>query len=734
MANSPAPKTVIDFSPIDQKVSSLLQQMTLEEKLGQLTQFSDGGPTGPETFKTNQSEWVAQGKLGSVLNMSGAEKTNALQRIALEKSRLKIPLLFGLDIIHGYRTVYPIPLAMSTTWDPQMVEQCARMAAVEGTSEGLRWTFSPMVDIARDARWGRITEGSGEDPFLGAAMAEAWVHGYQGQNLAAPTALVACAKHFAAYGAAEGGRDYNAAEMSERELREIYLPPFKAALGAGAGTFMSGFNTINGTPVSAHRHLLTDILRTEWGFKGFVVSDWTAIEELMPHGIALNGADAARKALLAGVDMDMCSKLYATHLPNLVERGKLNIEVIDEAVARVLRIKFALGLFEQPYTDETLASNVMLTPEHLTLARQAAESSFVLLKNASYRGQPVLPLRPDQNIALIGALADSKEDMFGSWVLRGDPKDVVTLHATLAEKIGENLRFISGVSPKAKFDEDFENAILAAKQADVIVMALGESSRMAGEAASRSRLDLPGRQSQLLQEIVMTGKPVVLVLFNGRPLTLPWEAENVTAILEAWYPGVQAGPALVRTLYGENNPSGKLTTSFPRFVGQLPMYYNHLNTGRPNFGKQIGNAYITGYIDETDTPLYPFGWGLSYTTFSISKTCLNTANIRAEQLNSGANILVTATVKNTGPCTGAEVVQLYIQHRGTSIARPVRELKAFSKISLAPGESCQVEFTLSKKELAFWSAELQWQVEPCELTVWIASHSKGGEPEKINIE
>jgi beta-glucosidase len=721
---------MFESEAIDAKVAALLQQMTLAEKLGQLTQFSNGAATGPGGAKIDQSDLAAGGGLGSILNLTGAKVCNELQRQAVEKSRLKIPILFGLDVIHGHRTVYPIPLGLSAAWDTDLAQRCARMAAVEATADGIRWTFSPMVDIARDARWGRIAEGSGEDPYLGSVMAAAWVRGYQGKDLADLTAMLACAKHYVAYGAAEGGRDYNTTDVSERTLRDIYLPPFKASLDAGAGTFMSAFNSLNGVPASANRHTLTDILRDEWGFQGVVVSDWDSIGELVAHGVALDGRDAALKAITAGVDMDMQSNLYDTKLPELVKSGRLRIGVIDQSVARVLRLKFALGLFERPYTDEKRAA-AALKPEHLELARQAAEASFVLLKNDPLRGKPLLPLEGSPTVALIGPLADDRAGMFGAWVMKADVNDAVTLRQSLAARLKERLFYAKGAETRGDSEAGFAEALSAARRADLVIMALGEAPDMSGEAESRACLYLPGRQLELLKLVASTGKPVVLIVFSGRPLALPWEAEHVPAILAAWFPGVQAGPALVRTLFGEVNPAGRLTATFPRSVGQMPLYYNHFQTGRPSPG---ADRYVTGYIDERNTPLFPFGWGLSYTKFEYSPTKITTAKIGAGELNRGGSIAVEAAVKNGGLHTGAEVVQLYISQRGTSVARPVRELKGYDKIVLAPGEERIVKFRLTKKQLAFWNLELQHTVEPGELSVWVSANSQAGHAAKIMIE
>ncbi len=606
---------------IDRRAAELLSKMTLEEKASQLAQYPGGNVTGPDNVKIDEKELAARGGIGSMLNMTvGVKGINELQRQAVEKSRLKIPILFALDVIHGYRTVYPVPLAMSASWDLALIERCARMAAVEASADGVRWTFSPMVDVAHDARWGRITEGSGEDPYLGSLIAAAWVRGYQGKDLADPTSVLACAKHFVAYGAAEGGREYDRADISDVTLRNIYLPPFHAAVDAGVGTLMSAFNTVASIPTSANHHTLREILRGDWGFRGFVVSDWTSVAELIPHGIALDGSTAALKALSAGVDMDMSSNLYASHLPELVKQNKLDVKIVDEAVTAVLCAKLAVGLFENPYTDESRFESTILKPEHIDLARQAAEQSFVLLKNDPVDGKPLLPLADGQTVALIGNLANNKDDMLGAWAVSGKQEDVVTLRQALSDRLKNKLIYVEGVVPTNDEENGFEDALAAAKNADLVIMALGESRWMSGEANARSSLDLPGKQLELLQAVVATKKPVVLVLFNGRPLAVPWEAANVPAILEAWFPGVQAGPAVVRTLFGEVNPAGRLTASFPRSVGQMPLYYNTLNTGRPAMGRKPGGGFYTGYRDDLNTALFPFGWGLTYTSFAYSPT------------------------------------------------------------------------------------------------------------------
>ncbi len=732
---------------IEHRIDALLQRMTVDEKVGQLVLYSAGVPTGPGTGRADYREQIAKGQIGSFGNLTGAAETNALQRIAVEQSRLRIPLLFGIDVIHGYRTVFPVPLGMASTWDPQLVEQAARVAAKEATAEGIRWTFSPMVDIARDARWGRIVEGAGEDPYLGSAMAAAYVRGYQGANLANADSLAACAKHYAGYGAAEAGRDYNAADMSERTLRQIYLPPFESAVKAGAASIMSAFNTLNEVPATANPMTLTRILRGEWKFQGLVVSDWQAVAELIAHGVALDGATAARKAILAGLDVDMESGLFQRHLSDLVRSGAVPESVLDEAVRRVLRVKFALGLFDHPYTPEIGAgAPTKLDPAHLELARTIAERSLVLLKNEKVGGSPLLPLSPKvRTVALIGPLADDASNMLGSWPGKGEAKDAVTLKSALEQRMlqsGGKLLYAKGTEINTASDAGFEAAVEAANQADLVIAALGEDApSMTAEAASRAHLDLPGNQEQLLERIAATGKPVLLIIFSGRPLALTWAAAHVPAMVQAWYPGVQAGPALVRTLFGDVNFSGKLTVSMPRSVGQEPLYYNELNTGRPADGVDLthppansAEKYVSRYIDEQNTPLFPFGFGLSYTQFTYSPLKLSETTASARALNSGTGyVTVSTTVTNAGTRVGREIVQLYIGQRGTSVARPIKELKGFRTLVLAPGEAQSVEFRLGRDELAFWNIDMQYTVEPAEVSVWIGPNSTQGQMAHFTI-
>jgi len=726
---------------IDAKVEALLRKMTLEEKIGQLVQYSAGQPTGPGTGRSDYNEMIERGQIGALFNISTAKETNAYQRIAVEKSRLHIPIIFGLDVIHGFRTEFPIPLGLASTWDPQVVEKAARVAAREASATGIRWTFSPMIDIARDARWGRMAEGGGEDPFLGAQLAAAYVRGYQGSRLDAPDSIAACAKHYVGYGAAEAGRDYNTTEISEHTLREIYLPPFHAAVNAGSATLMSAFNSINGVPASANPFTLTQVLRKEWGFRGIVDSDWTSVAEIMAHGIANDGATAARKAFMAGVDMDMASSLYHDHMLKLVQAGQVPQANIDEGVRRVLRVKFALGLFDHPYADESKESQAMLQPESIALARTAAERSFVLLKNAAAGASPLLPLSDKtRNIALIGPLADDSPNMLGSWAGLGRGEDVISFHAALAKHVGEEHLFhVKGSGITDGTDADIAAAVAAAGKADLVVLALGENAgEMTGEAASRAHLKLPGRQQELLEKVVAAGKPVVLIIFSGRPLTLPWAFEHVPAVIAAWFPGIQAGPALVRTLYGESNPSGRLVVSWPRTVGQEPLYYNALSTGRPAVAGS-DPKYVSRYIDEESTPQFPFGFGLSYSTFQYGATEIDSKTLKASQLRSALNkkvapaLTATAAVTNSGSVAGEEVVQLYVRLEGTSTAQPVRALKGFQRVSLAPGETKKVTFNLAPDAFALWSIDNQFTVEAAKATVWISPNSAAGTGTPLEI-
>lgn len=732
---------------VEPRIEALLKQMTLEEKVGQLVMCSAGVATGSGNSCGDYRKRVAQGEIGSLLNVTGAAETNAMQRMALEKSRLKIPLLFGFDVIHGYRTTFPVPLAMASTWDPNLIEQAARVAAHEAARDGIRWAFSPMVDIARDARWGRISEGSGEDPYLGSIIAAAYVRGYQGMSLANHDSLAACAKHYVGYGAAQAGRDYAAADISERTLRDIYLPPFEGAVDAGAASVMSAFEPLNGVAASANHTTLTKILRQEWRFTGFVVSDWNAIGELISMGVANDSAAAARKAISAGVDVDMQSGVFGNSLAGLVRTGAIPQQVLDAAVRRVLRVKLALGLFDHPYTSETAAgSPQQFNPQSLELARTIAERSLILLKNEAVKGAPLLPIASTaRTIALVGPLADSAVDMLGAWPAKGDAAAVVTLKSALAERVqwqGGRLLYAKGTEINATSETGFVEALNAARQSDLVIAAMGEQAAlMTGEAASRAYLGLPGNQEKLLQELIATGSPVVLIVFSGRPLALEWAAAHVPAMVEAWYPGVQSGTALVRTLFGDVNFSGKLIVSVPRTVGQEPLYYNQLKTGRPAVNVDLTHPpitseekYVSRYIDVQSTPLFPFGYGLSYTTFTYSQLQLSSTTIHARSLSGGeGTIRVSATVTNSGARAGREIVQLYLGQRGTSVVTPEKELKGFKLLTLAPGESKQVEFSIGRKELAFWNIDMRHVVEPAEVTVWIGPNSAEGQSVRFNI-
>jgi beta-glucosidase len=736
----------------EKKIDAILQKMTLEEKVGQLVQYSAGQPTGPGTGRTDYQDMIQKGQIGALFNITTAREANAFQRVAMEKSRLKIPLVFGLDVIHGYRTEFPIPLGLAATWEPELVQKAARVAAREASASGIRWAFSPMLDIARDARWGRMAEGNGEDPYLDAAMARAFVLGYQGDHLNAPDSVAACPKHYVGYGAAEGGRDYNSVEISEHTLREFYLPPFRAAIDAGAATIMTAFDSLNGVPTSANPFTIKQILRKEWGFEGVVDSDWTSIAELIPHGIANDPATAARKAFLAGVEMDMVSSFYHDTMEGLVRSGQVPEAEINKAVRDVLRLKFALGLFEHPYADEKREADAMLQPESVALARTAAERSFVLLKNSAAGAAPLLPLSTDsKNVALIGPLADDAVDMLGSWSAQGRKEDVLTLRASLVEKLGaDRVHYATGGEVTKSSDEQIAEAVKTARESDTVILALGESGpEMTGEAASVAHLGLPGRQQQLLEAVVGAGKPVVLILFSGRPLTLPWAFEHVPAVLAAWFPGVQAGPALVRTLFGESSPSGKLAVSWPRAVGQEPLYYNALNTGRPAGDSDLtkppwegSTKFVSRYIDEQNTPQFPFGYGLSYTSFSYGPTQAGSAQISAKAFNEGlhdskpsasSDLIVSADVSNTGTRESEETVELYVRLEGTSTAQPVRALKGFQHVKLAAGQTQRVTFHLGPDAFALWDDQNKYVVEPARAKIWISPDSAHGSEATIEI-
>ncbi len=696
---------------IEKRVSALLARMTLEEKLGQLQQLAG---QGDGNFAPEHVEMARKGLLGSTLGVRNGGRPNQLQRVAVEESRLKIPLLFGFDTIHGYRTIFPIPLAEAATWDPSLAERSCSIAAKEAYAAGLRWTFAPMVDIARDPRWGRMTEGAGEDPFLGAAFARARVRGFQGEDYSQPGKILACAKHWVAYGAAEGGRDYNTTDMSEQTLRSIYFPPFKAAVDAGVGTLMSAFNSLNGVPTSGNPFTLTKVLRDEWKFDGFVVSDYTAVQEMIAHGYAADGKDAARLSLNAGVDMEMVSRLFNQNAPALLQERKVTQATIDEAVRRILRIKFRLGLFEKPYVDESLEKTAYLTPESRAIARDIAGRSMVLLKNE----RDTLPLTKSVgSIAVIGPLADDQRSPLGWWSGDGKDSDTVTPLAGIRSKVSPQTKvtYAKGCDILADDVSGFAEATAAARASDVAIVVVGEPKEYSGEAASRASLDLPGRQMDLVKEVARVGKPTIVVLVNGRPPTIGWIVDNVPAILEAWMSGTESGNAIADILFGDVNPGGKLPVTFPRLTGQVPIYYNHLNTGRP----PKDDRYNSKYIDAPWTPQFPFGFGLSYAQFRISNVELSATQIRPD-----GSVRVTAEVENIGKRAGDEVVQVYIRDVAASIARPVKELKGFQRVTLQPGEKRRVEFVLGREHLGFYNHDMKFVVEPGEFRVMVGSNSQ----------
>ena len=739
---------------IDRKVNALLAKMTLEEKLGQLVQYNTAGATSatvaagqeadlaanPEAnYRLDPMQLAQAGKLGSMLNVTGGARIRSYQHAAVEQGRLHIPLLFGADVIHGYRTIYPVPLGLAASFDPQLVTELSRMAAEEATTAGIRWFYSPMVDISRDARWGRTTEGAGEDPYLGSAMARAYIRGYQGDTLNKPDSVAASVKHFAAYGAVEAGREYNTTDMSESRLRQIYLPPYKAAIEAGAATVMSSFNALNGVPGTANPYLLTTVLRKEWGFSGFVVSDYTAIMELLHHGIALDAATAAEKAFNAGVDVDMMSHLYDAELPILIKSGRVSMATVDESVRRVLRVKFALGLFDNPYPTQSEVTAAVA--EHRPLVRQAAEESLVLLENKSN----TLPLAPNAKIALIGPLADNPNEMQGSWAAGRRTTDVITLKSALEERTttqGGSVTYAQGTEILSTSDSGFAAAEAAARQSDVVILALGESSSMSGEAGSRAHLDLPGNQQTLLDRIAALNKPTILIIFSGRPLVLTRATTEAQSILEAWFPGTEAGHALTRVLYGDVSPSGKLPMSFPFTEGQEPLYYNQFPTGRPANNADLTqlpgpkSRFISRYIDAPNAALFPFGFGLSYTTFAYAPVTLsrNTVPLKEATPKSSSLIIAATTVTNTGKVPATEIVQCYVGNRGASLEQPVRGLRGFLRVTLAPGKSKEVSFPLGFSELSFFDNSGRQVIEPTEYTVWIGGDSLASNAAHFSIQ
>jgi beta-glucosidase len=702
---------------ISAKVDSVLSLMTMEEKLGQLTLLSSGfSETGP-TLRDDFEQLVREGKSGALFNAYTVEYTRRMQEIAVNETRLGIPLLFGFDVIHGYRTIFPIPLGESATWNPELIERVSRAAAEESAAAGLHWTFAPMVDVSPDPRWGRIAESAGEDPYLNTVIGQARVRGYQGDDLKDLTTILATVKHFAAYGAAEGGRDYNTVDMSERVLRERYLPPFKAALDEGARTVMTAFNEYDGVPATGNKFLLNQILRDEWGFDGFVVTDYTSIPEMIAHGVAANETEAVELAMNANVDMDMQSVTYLNELPKLLEEGRITEEQIDQAVSRILYAKFELGLFEDPYrySDAQREEETIMKEEFLDLALEISKESIVLLKNE----EELLPLSKDLNrIAVLGPLADNKREMLGSWAGAGQAEDNVTLLEGIRNYVSEGTDVVHarGVDFEDSSTEGFSEAVNLARSADVAVVAVGERALMSGEAASRATLDLPGVQREFLEAVHETGTPVVMVLMAGRPLAIDWADENIPAILNTWFLGTEAGNAISEVLFGDTNPSGKITATFPAVTGQVPYYYNHKNTGRPMDPDQ---KYTSKYIDAPNEPLYPFGYGLSYTTFEYDNLTLDRTSISASD-----SLQVSVDVTNTGDIAGEEVVQLYIRDLVGSVTRPVKELRGFDKVNLQPGETKRVNFTITPDDLAMYDVDMNWVVEPGDFKVFVGRHSE----------
>lgn len=717
-------------------IDALMKKMTLEEKIGQLNLPSAGDITTGQASNSDIATKIREGKVGGLFNIKSVGKIKEVQKIAVEQSRLKIPLLFGMDVIHGYETVFPIPLGLSCTWDMNLIQRSARIAATEASADGINWTFSPMVDICRDPRWGRIAEGAGEDPYLGSQVAKAMVKGYQGDDLKKNNTILACVKHYALYGAAEGGRDYNTVDMSHQRMYNDYFPPYKAAVDAGVGSVMTSFNEVDGIPATANKWLLTNVLRKQWGFKGFVVSDYTSVNEMIAHGIGDLQTVSAR-ALNAGLDMDMVGEGFLATLPKSLKEGKVSLAQINAACRKILEAKYKLGLFDDPYKycDENRAKTEIFTSENRKEARSIAAQSFVLLKNQGN----LLPLKKSGTIALIGPLADNKSNMTGTWSVAADFSKPISLYTGLKEAVGDKINIL--LAKGSNLEEDslleeretmfgkslgrdhrpaeviLQEALNIANQSDVIVAALGESAEMSGESSSRSMIGIPSIQEELLRALLKTGKPVVLVLFTGRPLTIKWEQDNVPAILNVWFGGSEAGHAIADVLFGEVNPSGKLTATWPQNTGQIPLYYAHKNTGRPLEGQWF-QKFRSNYLDVSNDPVYPFGYGLSYTTFNYSDITLSTSSIKQ-----GESLTANITVTNTGSYEGKEVVQLYIRDMVASVTRPVRELKGFQKIDLKPGESKVVTFAISPEDLKFYNYDLKYVAEPGEFRVYIGGNS-----------
>ncbi|GET31611.1 glycosyl hydrolase [Prolixibacter bellariivorans] len=731
---------------MDQKIDALMQQMTLEEKIGQLNLPGAGDITTGEATNSDIATKIKNGEVGGLFNIKTAAKIREVQKIAVEQSRMKIPLIFGMDVVHGYETVFPIPLGLSCSWDMSLIERSAHIAAIEASADGICWTFSPMVDISRDPRWGRVAEGSGEDPYLGAEIAKAMVKGYQGDSLTKNNTIMACVKHFALYGAVEAGRDYNTTDMSRIRMYNEYFPPYKAAVDAGARSVMTSFNEIDGIPASANKWLLTEVLRKQWGFKGFVATDFTAINEMVSHGLG-DLQTVSALALKAGVDMDMVGEGFVTTLKKSLEEGKITQDEIDRACRLVLEAKYKLGLFDDPYRycDTERAKEDIFTPEHRRIARETAAQSFVLLKNH----QNILPLQKKGTIALVGPLANNRENMDGTWSVAGDFKNSVSLLDGIRNVAGDKVKVIYARGTNVVADSALEarvsifgkptyrdnrpadvmirEAVNAARKADVVVAALGEAAEMSGESSSMSHIELPENQRELLKALLKTGKPVVMVLFNGRPMAIKWEQEHVPAILDVWFGGTEAGNAIADVLFGDVNPSGKLTATFPQNLGQVPIYYNHKNTGRPLPEGKWFTKFRSDYLDVSNDPLYPFGFGLSYTTFDYGKMKLSSDSLTGDQ-----TLTVSVPVTNAGDRDGKEVVQLYIRDMVGSVTRPVKELKGFQKIDLKAGETHTITFNITPDDLKFYNYDLKYDWEPGEFEIMVGGNSRDVQSARIN--
>jgi len=731
---------------MDQFVTSLLGKMTLDEKLGQLNLPGAGDITTGQAGNTDIAKKIREGKVGGLFNIKSVAKIKEVQRIAVEESRLKIPLIFGMDVIHGYQTVFPIPLGLSCSWDLNLIEQSARIAAIEASADGINWTFSPMVDIARDPRWGRIAEGAGEDSYLGSQIAKAMVTGYQGNDLSLNNTIMSCVKHYAMYGAAEAGRDYNTTDMSHQRMYNDYLPPYKAAVDAGVGSVMASFNEVDGIPATGNKWLMTTVLRDQWGFGGFVVTDYTGINEMTDHGMG-DLKTVSALALNAGIDMDMVGEGLLTTLTQSMKDGKVSLQQIDAAARRILEAKYKLGLFDDPYKycDEGRAKKEVFSPEHRKTARETAAQSFVLLKNQGN----ILPLKKSGTVAVIGPLADNKQNMPGTWSVAAEFEQATSVLKGLKDVVGDKVNFLYAKGSNLDADEKFEEragmfgktlgrdnrpagdiikeAVEIANKSDVVLAVLGESAEMSGESSSRTNIEIPKVQKELLEALLKTGKPVVLVLFTGRPLVLKWEEENVPAILNVWYPGSEAGFAVADVLFGNVNPSGKLSTTFPQNIGQIPIYYSHKNTGRPLGEGKWFEKFRSNYLDVSNDPLYPFGYGLSYTSFSYGDLKLSSASLKGTQ-----TLTASIDVSNTGKYDGKEVVQLYIRDLIGSVTRPVKELKGFQKIELKAGETKTVSFSITPEDLKFYNYDLKYDWEAGDFQIMIGGNSRDVKTGNVN--